>query len=356
MVSRRTKLAEFVVKYCVHAKPKENVIIAGSSEAEDFIESLYKELIKVKANPLIRMHPKNIDYFYFKYANENQLKNFPKYWYDEIKKAHAYIEVETEFNPRGLSTVNPRKIAFREKIISPMTDYIYNAKGRMKYVEVAYPCLAHAIEAEMSKDEWDDFVFSACLVDWKKLTKKFRKVAKRFHHGEEVHLIGENVDLKFSIKNKNALIDDGKENLPGGEIYMAPVKRTLNGFIKFDFPSLYNGQEIKDVFLRFKNGKVVEYDAKKGKEMLKTALNSDKNASYIGEFGIGINPNIKKFNNNLLFDEKMNGTVHLALGMAYRENGGGNDSAIHWDLIKDMKHAKMILDGKVVQENGKWKI
>ena len=304
MPSRTTQLAKFVVNYCIKAKPKENIIISGSTQAEKFIEALYKQLIRIKANPLIRMHPKNIDWFYFKHANKNQLKNFPKYWYDEIKKAHAYIDIQTEFNPRGLSSCDPKKIALREKIISPISSYILNKGGRMKYVEVVYPCLAHAIEAEMSLDEWDDFVFGAELINWKKMSQKFGKIAKRFEKGKEVHLIGENVDLKFSIKDKNAIIDDGRENLPGGEIYMAPVKKTLNGFIKFDFPSLYNGREIKDVFLRFKNGKVIEYDAKKNKSMLKAALESDKNASYIGEFGIGINHMIKKFTNNLLFDEK----------------------------------------------------
>ena len=356
MVSRTKQLANFVVKYCINVKPKQTVIISGSSEAEKFIGSLYKSLILAKANPLIRMHPKNIDWFYFKYANKNQLKHFPKYWYDEVKKADAYIEICTEYNTRGLSLTDPKKVALREEAIGPIADYVLNQKGRLKYVEVAYPCLSHAIEAEMSLEEWEEFVFSSCLVNWKKRTKRFQKIAKRFHRGKEVHLIGKNVDLKFSIKDKNAIVDDGQENLPGGEIYMAPIKKTLNGFIKFDYPSFYNGREIKDIYLKFKNGKVIEYGASKNKSTLKVALESDKNASYVGEFGIGINPTIQRFSHNLLFDEKMNGTVHLALGMAYLENGGGNDSVIHWDLIKDMKNAKIILDGKVVQENGKWKI
>lgn len=356
MASRTKQLADFVIKYSINVKPKETVIISGSSEAEEFIEALYKSLIKAKANPLIRMRPKNIDWFYFKYANKKQLKYFPKYWYDEVKKADAYISIHTEYNTKELSSSDPKKIAIREEAIGPIEDYVLNQRGRIRYVEVAYPCPAHAIEAEMSLDQWEDFVFSSCLVDWKKITKRFRKVAAKFQRGKEVHLIGENVDLKFSIKNKNAIVDDGRENLPGGEIYMAPAKKSLNGFIKFDFPSLYNGKEIKDIYLKFRKGKVVEYQASKNKSMLKMALESDKNASYIGEFGIGINPTIKRFSHNLLFDEKINGTVHLALGMAYLENGGGNDSAIHWDLIKNMKNAEMLLDGKVVQKNGKWKI
>jgi len=239
MVSRTTELAKFVVKYCIEAKPKENIIISGSSQAERFIEALYKQLIRIKANPLIKMHPRNIDWFYFKHADKDQLKNVPTYWYDMVKKADAYIDIITEFNPKALSSCNPKKIELRNKVISPIENIIFYKKSGRRTVEVVYPCIAHAIEADMSLDEWEDFVFGSELVNWKKLLKKFNKIAKAFHKGKEVHLIGKDIDIKFSIKDKNALVDDGKENLPGGEIYMAPVKKTLNGFVKFDFPSLY---------------------------------------------------------------------------------------------------------------------
>ena len=160
----------------------------------------------------------------------------------------------------------------------------------------------------------------------------------------------------FSIKGRNSVADKGEENMPGGEIFMAPVRESLNGWIKFDYPRIVSGKQIAGVFLKFENGKVIEYDAEKGKEFLGELLNSDENASYIGEFGIGCNPKINKYTNDLLFDEKINGTIHLALGMAYKQNGGGNDSAIHVDIVKDMRKAKIILDGKVVQSAGKWKI
>ncbi|MBU2639481.1 MAG: aminopeptidase [Nanoarchaeota archaeon] len=353
MVDLRAKqLAKLVVNFCINAKPGEDVTITGSTEAEDFVEELYKQLVLKGANPLVRLQPKNIDYFFFKHANKKQLQKFPKYWYDAVRKADAHIIVESEFNTRDLTSCDPKKIALRAKVI----DRIESSIVKKRYIYVPYPCQAYAIEAEMSLDEYKDFVYSSCLIDWKKFGKKFARIKKHFHRGKVVHLVGEGIDLKFSIKDKNAVYDDGRENLPGGEVYMAPIKKSLNGYIKFDFPSLYEGKEIKDIFLEFKNGKVINYSASKNKKMLKAALESDKNASFIGEFGIGVNPMIKQFTNHLLFDEKMDGTVHLALGMAYEENGGGNDSVVHWDLIKDMSNAKMILDGKVVQENGKWKI
>jgi len=162
--------------------------------------------------------------------------------------------------------------------------------------------------------------------------------------------------LKFSIAGKNAVADKGEENMPGGEVFMAPVRESLNGWIKFDYPAIKAGKEVTDIELKFENGKVVEAHASKNEDFLKEMLNTDENSSYVGEFGIGCNPKITKFTKELSFDEKIGGTIHLALGSAYKENGGGNDSAIHWDIVKNMGKSKILLDGKVVQENGKWKI
>ena len=144
--------------------------------------------------------------------------------------------------------------------------------------------------------------------------------------------------------------------MPGGEVFMAPVRDSLNGTIKFDYPRIVNGNEISGVYLRFENGKAVEIKAEKGEEFFKALLATDENASYVGEFGVGCNSKITRYTNDLLFDEKLMGTIHLALGMAYKENGGGNDSAIHVDIVKDMHKGKIIVDGKVVQENGKWEM
>lgn len=350
--SRTKKLAKLVVNYCAEVKPNQEVIITGSTEAEDFIVELYKQTLLKGANPLISLHPKDTDYFYFKHANKKQLTHFPHYWLNAVKKADIHITAETEFNTRELSSCDPKKIALRTKVMGPIERRILKKRN----IIVTYPCPAYAIEAEMSFDEWKDFTFSSCLIDWNKFRKRYIKVKKYFDKGKKIHLIGENVDLKFSINNKHVVFEDGKDNMPGGEIYMAPVKASLNGYIKFEYPSLYDGKEIKDIYLEFKKGKIVKYSASKNKKMLKAVIEADKNSCYVGEFGIGLNPSIKRFTNNLLFDEKISGTIHLAIGHAYLENGGGNDSVIHWDIVKDMNKAKILLDGKSVQENGKWKI
>ena len=146
------------------------------------------------------------------------------------------------------------------------------------------------------------------------------------------------------------------DNVPMGEVFMAPVRESLNGWIKFDYPAIRSGKEVTDIELKFENGKCIEAKASKNEDFLKEMLNTDENASYVGEFGIGMNPKVNRFTKDLLFDEKMGGTIHLALGAAYKENGGGNDSALHWDIVKDMKKAKIILDGKVIQDKAKWNL
>jgi aminopeptidase len=182
------------------------------------------------------------------------------------------------------------------------------------------------------------------------------KILSCFKENSQVYLIGEGVDLKMKVHGKKAMADRGEENMPGGEIFMAPIRESLNGHIKFDFPAIRNGKEVTDIELEFKDGKVINAKASKNEDFLKEMLSLDENASFVGELGIGCNPKITKYTKDLLFDEKIIGTIHLALGRAYKENGGGNDSALHWDIVKDMHKAKIIVDGKVIQENSVWKI
>jgi aminopeptidase len=353
---RTRKLAQLAVRYSVFVKPGEKVIISGKTEAIPFLIELYKEIILQKAHPIVRVLLPDVTDFFYKYATKEQIEYFPDYWMETVKKADKYIGIDTESNTRELTSGDSRKISARGKILHPISDYIVNRKDKINRCTIAYPVPAFAQEAEMSMTEYENFVYQACLQDWKKLGKQIDKIKNKFEKGKQVHLIGNGVDLKFSITGKNAVADKGEENMPGGEVFMAPVRTSLNGWIKFDYPAIESGKEVTDIFLKFENGKVIEDKASKNEDFLKEMLKTDENASYVGEFGIGCNPKINRFTKNLLFDEKIGGTIHLALGMAYKENGGGNDSSIHWDIVKDMKKAKIILYGKTIQDNGKWKI
>ena len=353
---RARKLAQLAVKYSIAAKSNNKVIISGGEEAIPFLTELYKAIILQGAIPIVKIGLPNISDFFYKYANQEQLAFFPQYWFDTVKQAQCYIGINTDENTKQLTSSSSEKIAKIKKLLNPISDYIVNTRDKIRRVSLAYPCVSHAQEAEMSLTEWENFVYSACLQDWKKVGKRIDKINKKFKNGSQVHLLGQGVDLKFKVHGRLAKADKGEENMPGGEIYMAPVRESLNGWIKFEYPAIESGKEVTDIYLKFENGKVVEYNATKNKDLLKAKLETDANSSYVGEFGIGCNPKINKFTKNLLFDEKISGTIHLALGMAYKDNGGGNDSAIHWDIVKDMHKAKIILDRKPIQVNGNWKI
>ncbi|MBU2562352.1 MAG: aminopeptidase [Nanoarchaeota archaeon] len=353
---RTRKLAQLAVRYSVAVKPEEKVIISGGSEAIPFLVELYKEIILQKAHPIVRIGLPNVADFFYKYATKEQIELFPTHFMNTVKEADKYIRVSADLNTRELANSDPKKITARQKIVHPISDYIVNEKDKIQRCTIAYPVHALAQEAEMSLTEYENFVYNACLQDWKKLGKQMNKILKKFKKNSKVHLVGEGVDLKFLVHGEKAVADKGEENMPGGEIFMAPVRESLNGWIKFDYPAIRAGKEVTDIELKFKDGKVIESKASKNREFLRETLNADENASYVGEFGIGCNPKITKFTKELLFDEKISGTIHLALGMAYKENGGGNDSSVHWDIVKDMKNSKIIVDGKIIQENGKWKI
>lgn len=353
---RTRELARLVVDYSLKVKKGENVVISGSREAEDFIIALYKEIILRRAHPILRVSLPGLSPFFYKHATKEQIEKFPDHFDYIVKNAQKYISIDTEANTRELTNVKPEKITDRRKIVDPILTYISNEKDRIRRCLVGFPCLAYAQEAEMSLVDYENFVYAICLQDWKKLGKKIDKILKKFKRGRKVHLIGEDVDLRFEIHGGKAAADKGEENMPGGEIFMAPVRESLQGWIKFEYPAIRAGKEVTGVYLKFKDGKVIEAKAEKNEDFLKAMLATDENASYVGEFGIGLNPALNKFTKRGLFDEKIDGSIHLALGRAYKENGGGNDSAIHWDIIKDMKKARIILDHRVVQDKGRWRI
>lgn len=353
---RTRKLAQLAVKYSVGAKKGEKVILSGGVEAMPFLQELYKAVILNGSLPIVRVNLPDVSDFFYKYANKEQLEFFPQYWMDTILQAQCYIGVNTESNTRELTSADGKKVAERRKLLHPISDYICNTREKIRRCTIAYPCMALAQEASMSLNEWENFVYNACLQDWNKLGKRLDKIKSKFKEGSKVELIGENVNLKMKVHGKLCKADKGEENMPGGEIFMAPFRESLEGEIKFDYPIIESGKRIGGVYARFEKGKAVEVKAEEGEEFFKELLKTDENSCYIGELGIGANPGVTKYTNDLLFDEKIDGTIHLAFGAAYKDNGGGNDSAIHVDIVKSMKKGKIIVDGKVIQENGRWKI
>jgi len=353
---RTQKLAKLLVRYSVFVKPHENVIISGATEAEPLLLAIYKEVILAGAHPILRVNVPGTNPFFYKFAKKHQIEKFPDYFDYLVKNSQKYIGIDASDSPRELSNSNPKKISARGKITHPITEYIVSSKPKMDRCTVGFPCQGLAQEAEMSLSEYENFVYGATIgVDWKKVKKTTDKILSKFKEGSQVHLLGENVDLKFKVHGKKAASDLDFDNFPAGEVFMAPFRESLNGKIKFDYPAIKSGKEVADIELVFKDGKVTSAKASKNEDFLKEMLATDENSSHVGEFGIGCNPKIDKFTKNLLFDEKIGGTIHLALGMAYKQNGGGNDSTIHWDIVKDMRLPGSVLtiDGVVVLKEGK---
>ena len=269
----------------------------------------------------------------------------------EAKYTDAFFTIGAPSNTRELTSVDPKKIAFRSKLTDPISEEIL----KKRWVIFYYPTNAQAQEADMSLDEFEDFVYSASIQDWGKIAKSEDKLKKILDKGKEVRILGKNTDLKFSITGREGVKGDGKNNMPCGEVFIAPEEKSTEGYIEFSFSAIRSGREVNGIKLKFKNGKVTEATATKGEKYLKECLEMDAGAKYLGEFGIGFNQNIQRFVKNILFDEKIAGTIHLALGRAYEEGGGKNESALHWDMIKDLREeGKIIIDGKVVQEKGKF--
>ena len=352
---RTRRLAKLLVNYSVFVKAGENVVLTGSALAKDLLVALYKEVILAGAHPIMRVGLSGIAPFFYKYANKEQLKKFPKEFDYAVKNAQKYIGISTSDNTRALTSSNPKKLTAREKVMRPIADHICNEKPKIYRCTVGFPCIALAQEAEMDIIEYENFFYSSCLQDWGKINKKMNKIASKFRKGKKVHLIGEGVDLKFEIHGDKLVIDDGKENMPGGEMFYAPIRETVNGYIKFTYPAIKGGKEVRGIKIKFKNGKVIKATATKNEKFLKAMIKLDKGSKYVGELGIGCNKQIDRFTKNLLFDEKIGGTIHLALGMAYTECKGKNKSALHWDIVCDLrKNGQIIKDGKVIQRNGKW--
>jgi aminopeptidase len=198
MLDLRTReLAKLAVNYSVAVKPGENVIISGGEESIPFLVELYKEIILKKAFPIVRFSLPNTSEFYYKFATKKQLEKFPDLFMDNVKKCQAYIGINSELNTKELSSADSKKISIRQKVTRPVSDYIVNERDKIRRVTIAFPCVSHAQEAEMSQTEWENFVFSSCLINWKKLGKKLDKINKKFEKGKQVQLIGENIDLRF---------------------------------------------------------------------------------------------------------------------------------------------------------------
>ena len=365
MVDERIeKLAQLSVHYSVNVKPREKVLIQGTEQALPLINELYKECLLADAYPTV-MPNLDVQYTFYKYAKEHQLKFVSPLEKFMLENIDVSIGIFCEPNPKGLSNIDPNRIRMRTASRKELAGIFFKrvAEGKLRWTGLPHPIDSQAQEASMSLEEYEDFVYSSCLVDredpiteWKKVYQQQQKICDFLNQASEIHIIGEDTDLTFNVKGRKWINCSGKENMPDGEVFTGPIEDSVNGTIRFTFPGIVSGREVEDIKLSFKDGKVVKASAAKGDELLQQLLKVE-GTERVGETAIGTNYGITKFTKSMLFDEKMGGTIHMALGNSYPESGGKNESAIHWDILKDMKKdGEIYADDKLFYKNGKFLI
>lgn len=357
-------LARILVDHSAQIVPGDRVAIEATTAAEPLVRALYATILERGGQPYLFLDLPDQDEILFNIARDEQLDITPelrKYAYDQFE---SRIRIHSTTNPRALTGVDPARQKRRQKALAPIleTQMRRGANRSFKWVTTLYPTEGLAREAEMEVQEFEDFVFRACHANekdpvsfWKKVKSDQDKIVKHFENHDNVVLHGPNVDLSLSIKERKFVNAAGLNNMPDGEVFTGPVEDSINGWVHFSFPAIYNGVMVEGVELTFTNGKVTTAKAKKNQGILLEMLESDPGARFVGEFAIGTNYEIDRFSHNILFDEKLGGSFHMALGAGYPETGSKNKSIIHWDMICGMmEDSEILLDGERVYQNGKF--
>jgi aminopeptidase len=344
-------------------KPKETVVIHGSVLALPLMREIYKECLLSDAYPQI-MPVSDVQYIFYTLAKEHQLQFVSPFDKFLIENIDVCIGIFCEPNPKKLTNVDPRKIRMHSAARSELVEILNKreAEGKYRWTGLPYPVDAQAQEAAMALQEYEDFVYNSCFLDkedpaaeWRKIHREQERICKFLNQASEIRVVGEDTDLTFNVEGRRWINSSGQKNLPDGEVYTAPIEDSANGTIRFTFPGIFSEREIEDIRLTFKDGRVVEASAAKGNEFLQQILKIE-GANQLGEVAMGTNYAITRFTKHMLFDEKMGGTMHIALGFSpAAETGGLNKSAIHWDILKSMKKdGEIYADDKLFYRDGKF--
>jgi aminopeptidase len=355
---RVEQYAKLLVERCVDVQPGWQVAVFGHPLGRPLIDEVVRLIAGRRAYALVRLAftlPVN-ESIWTSEAREELVGELPAieaYQYDHID---SYVLVQAPENTReGLERPAKRAALLRKARLAHIQPFIAWEKP---WVGCQYPTQALAQDAGMTLSQFAEFLFGAVLIDWDDLATRMRRIADHFDAAREVRIVGEGTDLRFSLDERPAQVDAVGANMPGGEFFFSPVEDSAEGVIHFsEYPASYGGHDVLGARLRFEGGRVVEASADADEEFLIAMLDADEGARRLGEFGVGCNPGIQRHLRNTLFDEKIEGTVHLAIGHGFEFIGGQNESAVHWDMVKDLRRGgRLELDGEVVQESGSWLI
>jgi aminopeptidase len=352
---RWRKLADILVGYSTNVQPNEKVLITMmENETFPLMRSVYAGIIKAGGLPQVEYQSVYLERDLMLHGSDAQLDWVPELTAYGMKWADCYVGLRGSTNPHEFTSVPAGRIAVHKRAMGKVSAM---RNELTRWVLVRVPNEALAQQAEMSFDEMMDFFFEATLRDWESESRRYHELVKAFQAAKAVRIVGRETDLHFSTLGRVYEVADGHLNMPDGEIFTAPVDDSAEGHIYFEFPGVYAGQRVEAIRLEFSEGRVVKATAEKNEKLLHELLRMDEGAQRLGEFGVGTNFGIQRFCYDILYDEKIGGTIHLALGRAYAENKGINQSALHWDIVKDLREQGEIqLDGKRVFEAGRFLI
>jgi aminopeptidase len=362
---RVANLADLLVNYSLELQPGQIVRLDGGTVAAPFVRELYRSALRAGANPRTRVEVEGLDVIAVGEATEEQLTFVSEIDRFEVENLDAIVTIWGDRNTRALSQADPRRVSKRIASRRQLTNRFWERidEGKAKWVGTRFPTEAHAQDAEMSLLEYEDFVYGACHVrseenpvaHWRAVSLELNARARELNTLTELRVVGPDTDLRLNMAGREWLAADGKLNMPDGEIFTSPVETETEGEIRFSFPAIFQGRGVDDVRLRFEGGRVVHAEAGNGNEFLQSLLDMDEGARILGEVAFGLNYEIDRFTRDILFDEKIGGTMHFALGSSFKMLGGRNESGLHWDMICDLRaDGEVYADGELVWKAGKF--
>jgi aminopeptidase len=361
---RVEKLADMMVNYSVAVKPGDRVMLQSSTLAMPLTRAVYRKVLEAGGNPLVFLQDPGIEEIHYRHANDAQLQ----FIHQPIKYVFENYDVRIylggEENTRSLNSVDPQKMVLRSQAMREISEIFLKraATKELRWTLTMFPTQASAQEADMSLAEYEDFVYSACMPDlddpvgyWQGVSARQQKIVDWLSDKKEVRVTGPDTDLRLNIAGRTWINCDCHENVPDGEIFTGPVENSMQGHVHYTYPAIYGGREVSGVQLWFEDGKVVKACADKNEEFLIKTLDTDPGARYVGEFAIGTNEGINRFTREILFDEKIGGSFHMAVGAGYPETGSSNQSSVHWDMICDLRDGGEIwVDDTLLYKNGQF--
>lgn len=345
------RLAEILVRHSVKAKKGEIVRVSSGDLGRPLALAVFREALRAGAHPFLSVGFEEAQRIFFEEASREQIDHLPPTRLYEAKRIDADIVILAPSNTRQLSHIPPKRLAERRKALKPVSEIVLR---RVRWVVTNFPTEALAQETDRSLPEYEKLYYRAVNQDWPGMARMLRRAKTILEKADRVRIVGRETDLSFSIRGRRAIPCAGEYNMPDGEIFTGPVESSAEGRIFFEFPAIVGGREVAGIRLAFRKGKVVEATAEKNEDYLREMLAADPGACRLGEFGIGANAGVAEFTRDILLDEKMGGTIHLAVGRSYPESGGKNVSAVHWDMIKDLRsEGDLYLDGRPVLRTGR---